>query len=502
VAGAQHAEAASTNSDGAAGDAVRGALARYLEDLAGQPLAVRTREAYAAHVSAYVDWLAGRPQAEGALREPRARDFAARDFKRHLKLERRWAPSSVNLALAAVDHFNHFLGLGPAVVARDQVAQAAPRALCEDDQRALLRAAEGAAPRDRAIVVMLLQLGVSRLVWLGREATSASPPQIVEQLDKLAYLRELGAERWALEAVPANRRRQLAALARRSSTAALAGRPDRLLYPALLCFCQEQLTRLVDEVLDRSDQALGEAHGRARRQLEQRKAETATAANEKVALFDLLVGLLLDDSIAEDELRQRAWQAMPPARWAAARDQARQILRPLDDNHFEQLAARYAHVRRFAPALLAALRFHGVPAARSLLDAIQLLRELNASGRRALPDAAPTRFVARPLAPAHRRSRRAAGSPSLGAVRAVRAAHGAARRRGVGRGLASLPARRSLPHRAGRLVRPARRRPPATRAARPRRRTPRTAQRRCRAAGRRARHGARHRPSRRRHRER
>jgi hypothetical protein len=131
-----------------------------------------------------------------------------------------------------------------------------------------------------ALCVTDVRLGVSRLVWLGREATSASPPQIVEQLDKLAYLRALGAEHWQLDVVPTNRRRQLAALARRSSTAAVAGRPDRLRYPALLCFCHEQLTRLVDDVLDRADQAIGEAHGRARRDLEQLKARTATAARE------------------------------------------------------------------------------------------------------------------------------------------------------------------------------------------------------------------------------
>jgi hypothetical protein len=102
VARDQPADTASTNSDGAHGDVARGALARYLEDLEGQPLAPRSREAYAAHVSTYVGWLVGWLDAERALREPRARDFAARDFKRHLKLERRWAPSSVNLALAAV----------------------------------------------------------------------------------------------------------------------------------------------------------------------------------------------------------------------------------------------------------------------------------------------------------------------------------------------------------------------------------------------------------------
>lgn len=135
-------------------------------DLEGQPLAVRTREAYGAHVSAYTSWLADRPDAGAALREPRARDHAARDFKRHLKLERRWAPSSVNLALAAVDHFNRFLGLGPAAVAREQLAQAAPRALDEDEQRALLRAAEATRPRDRAIMVVLLHTAL-RLSELG-----------------------------------------------------------------------------------------------------------------------------------------------------------------------------------------------------------------------------------------------------------------------------------------------------------------------------------------------
>ena len=52
-----------------------------------QPLAVRTREAYGAHVTSYAAWLGDWPDAEVALREPRARDHAARDFKRHLKLE-------------------------------------------------------------------------------------------------------------------------------------------------------------------------------------------------------------------------------------------------------------------------------------------------------------------------------------------------------------------------------------------------------------------------------
>lgn len=61
----------------------------------------------------------------------------------------------MNLALAAVDHFNRFLGLGPANVQREPLAQAAPKALSEEQQRALLRAGQASRPRDRAIVTLL-----------------------------------------------------------------------------------------------------------------------------------------------------------------------------------------------------------------------------------------------------------------------------------------------------------------------------------------------------------
>jgi len=139
---------------------VAAAVERYVADLAGAPLAARTREAYESHVRGYGVWLESRDGAAAALELPRARDHAARDFKRFLKVERGWKPSSVNLALAGVDSFNRFLGLGAANVAREPVAQASPRALSEEEQRDLLRVAEASKPRDRAIVVLLLYTGL------------------------------------------------------------------------------------------------------------------------------------------------------------------------------------------------------------------------------------------------------------------------------------------------------------------------------------------------------
>ena len=84
-----------------------------------------------------------------------ARDHAARDFRRWLKVERRAAASTVNLALASLDALYRPRGLGNPNVRREKPVRA-PRALEHDDQRRLLRACDRASARDRALVVLML----------------------------------------------------------------------------------------------------------------------------------------------------------------------------------------------------------------------------------------------------------------------------------------------------------------------------------------------------------
>ncbi|MCA1680497.1 MAG: tyrosine-type recombinase/integrase [Actinobacteria bacterium] len=128
--------------------------------LAGRPLADRSRREYARNVRGYCAWLAETPDRDvwqgDPLTDPLARDHAARDFRRWLQVERRAAASTVNLALASLDALYRCLGLGRPHVRRDKPVLAAPRALDEAAQRRLLRAAEGAPVRARALVMLML----------------------------------------------------------------------------------------------------------------------------------------------------------------------------------------------------------------------------------------------------------------------------------------------------------------------------------------------------------
>jgi hypothetical protein len=123
---------------------VEGVLAGYRRWLARLPLAARTREAYVAQVRGFLVWLAG-PSEHGAaaLAQERVRDWAVRDYKRWVKAPpRRWAPASVNQALAALDNFYRHLGFGPPQVSREELPRLAPHALDTGQQRVVLRTVE------------------------------------------------------------------------------------------------------------------------------------------------------------------------------------------------------------------------------------------------------------------------------------------------------------------------------------------------------------------------
>jgi len=137
-------------------------LAAYEDWLARQPLSVHTRRTYLTQVRRYCTYLStfhweyGHP-----LQEPYARDYAVRDYKTALKVIHLAKPSSVNLALAAIDHFYRFLELPMPQVTREDLPTQAPRALEPPEQKRFLRAVERCSSvRDRAIALLVFYTGL------------------------------------------------------------------------------------------------------------------------------------------------------------------------------------------------------------------------------------------------------------------------------------------------------------------------------------------------------
>ena len=196
MAGRKLGKSSASNKDSPSEGSPSDALNAYLSWLEGRPLAARSREAYGHQVRRYLAWLGDRSPVDGdPLADGDARDWAVRDYKRHLKAVERWKPASVNLALAALDSFYTQLGLGRPIVRREELSKAAPRAITEEEQRRLLRIAERAKARDRAVVVTLLYTGLrlAELVALDVEdvKTSARKGLVVVRSGKGDAYREV-----------------------------------------------------------------------------------------------------------------------------------------------------------------------------------------------------------------------------------------------------------------------------------------------------------------------
>ena len=62
--------------------------------------------------------------------------------------------------------------------------------------------------------------------------------------------------------------------------------------------------------------------------------------------------------------------------------EAQALAQPDDFDYLSLLDERYGSVRKFAPLLLAEFEFHATPAADDLMRALDVLRELNSTGKR------------------------------------------------------------------------------------------------------------------------
>jgi len=161
----------------------------------GGPLDADTVRVYASRVRQYLAWLEDADVDGDPLAETAARDWAVRDYRTHLLTVARRKPATVNAHLTAIDDFYRRRGLGSAVASREDLPNAAPRALSKKAQFRWLRAAERASPRDRAIALAGFYAGlrIAEIVALDLDDihTSARKGHLVIRYGKGGRYREV-----------------------------------------------------------------------------------------------------------------------------------------------------------------------------------------------------------------------------------------------------------------------------------------------------------------------
>jgi TnpA family transposase len=244
-----------------------------------------------------------------------------------------------------------------------------------------------------ALLANDVSIGMSRLRWLSTGPVEASAKAVKAEVDKLGFLRGLGADTLDMSVLPAERRRFLATMGRRLTPQALERRDPQRRYPILLTVLAQSATEVLDEVVALFDQAISAKFSTAEKRMQEQLAERGRSGEDRQALLDELLSIVTDPQIPDEEIggvirgERIGWE-----RLRAAIAQAKPRL-PRDHGHLAALDSSYSYLRQFTPHVLSTVRFAGGTAATELLIAVDILRELNAAGSRKVPEEAPAGFV-------------------------------------------------------------------------------------------------------------
>ncbi|WP_220447666.1 Tn3 family transposase [Nonomuraea diastatica] len=234
-------------------------------------------------------------------------------------------------------------------------------------------------------------LKMTRLAWLIKAATDASATSVKTAVDKLLYLRNMDAHILDMSVLAAERRRFLASVGRRSTNQALERREEQRRYPILLAVVTQSAIDQVDEVVMLFDQAVSARESRAKSKTDEALIERAKAGEARQLLLDVILPVLADPAIPDEQIGGLLRNTIGKQ---AARGRHRRLEEAAPRSRPALGAARLLHLPApVHPSGAGGDRLPGSTGTADLMEAVAILKRLNESGGRKVPEGAPTSFV-------------------------------------------------------------------------------------------------------------
>jgi Domain of unknown function (DUF4158) len=235
--------------------------------------------------------------------------------------------------------------------------------------------------------------GQNWLSWLRQMPEAAKPTGMLGLIERLEHVRQIGIDRARGHLIHRARLTQLARESDRTTVQHLAGYERQRRHATLVAISLELCTALTDQAVDLFDRLVSAMFRKAEGRQARAFQADARAINEKVRLY-ARVGAAL---IAAHDGEQDAFGAIATVidweRFRTTVAEAEALARPETFNAYQKLGEHYGAIRRWSPAFLETFAFESVPAAASLMRAIETLREANRSGKSTLLKSASTGFV-------------------------------------------------------------------------------------------------------------
>ncbi|WP_054943659.1 Tn3 family transposase [Paenibacillus ihuae] len=230
------------------------------------------------------------------------------------------------------------------------------------------------------------------LAWLREIPGTCSPDSFLKVIEKLEYIRDLQLQ-VDTKGIHPNRLRQLSKIGSRYEPHSFRRFNDPKKYAILVAYLLELIQDLTDLAFEIHDRQIMILLSKGRKAQEELQKQNGKSINEKIVHFaDLGAALIkarsegIDPFVALDAV-------MPWDQVVASVEEAKRLARPVDYDYLDLLEKKFYTLRKYTPTLLKSLEFRSTKSAEPLMKAVDIIRDMNETGKRKVPEGAPLNFV-------------------------------------------------------------------------------------------------------------
>ena len=236
-------------------------------------------------------------------------------------------------------------------------------------------------------------LNLTHLGWLRQSPLKPNSRHMLSHIDRLQYCLDINLPDGIERRIHQNRLLKIAREGGQMQAADLAKFEPKRRYATLVALVSESKATIIDEIIDLHDRIIGKIFNKAKNKHQQVFSASGKSINEKVELYTRIGKALIQakqQNIDPFDAIENiiSWEA-----FTQSVDDAESLVQPNDFDFLPRINDSYQTIRRYAPAMLDILPLQATSSSNSLMQAIELLRAMNATDSRKLPDNLPTKFI-------------------------------------------------------------------------------------------------------------
>ncbi len=233
------------------------------------------------------------------------------------------------------------------------------------------------------------------LGWLKEPPEHPSPETFLKVIERLEYIRGMELETVQISHLHRNRLLQLSRLGSRYEPYAFRDFQENKRYSILTVYLLHLTQELTDKAFEIHDRQILSLLSKGRKDQEEIQKQNGKKLNEKVIHFTNIGQALIKAKQEKLDVFEVLESVIEWNSFVSSVEEAQELARPADYDYLDLLQKRFYSLRKYTPTLLKVLEFHSTKANESLLKAVEIIRGMNESGKRKVPDDSPVDFISK-----------------------------------------------------------------------------------------------------------